>query len=112
IADSADALAETVVHGLRDPEFRDRLRMGGREIVTTIHNPLSIAQTYYDQLRPIAADTHERPMRVAFDMRWMIPGVAGGLENLARALLQQVIELDGHNRYTVILPACSRYDFD
>jgi glycosyltransferase involved in cell wall biosynthesis len=45
-------------------------------------------------------------------MRWMLPGLAGGLENLARALLDQILETDGYNRYTIILPTCSRYDFD
>jgi glycosyltransferase involved in cell wall biosynthesis len=52
------------------------------------------------------------PMRVAIDMRWMIPGVAGGIENLARAFMRQLLALDYSNQYTAILPARCRYDFD
>jgi glycosyltransferase involved in cell wall biosynthesis len=51
-------------------------------------------------------------MRVAIDMRWMIPGMAGGLENLARSFMHHLITIDRYNRYTAILPARSRYDFD
>ena len=54
----------------------------------------------------------ESPLRVALDMRWMIPGLAGGLENLARSFMRQLISLDRRNAYTAILPAQCRFDFD
>jgi glycosyltransferase involved in cell wall biosynthesis len=112
IADSADALADTVIRGLCDSGFRDRLRQGGREIVETFHDPKRIARRYYDHLGRSVAACRERPMRVALDMRWMLPGLAGGLENLARALLDQIVQIDAYNRYTVLLPTRCRYDFD
>jgi glycosyltransferase involved in cell wall biosynthesis len=45
-------------------------------------------------------------------MRWMIPGLAGGLENLARSFLLHLMELDRHNSYTAIVPARCSYDFN
>ena len=32
-------------------------------------------------------------------MRWMLPGVAGGIENLARAFMHELLALDATNQY-------------
>jgi glycosyltransferase involved in cell wall biosynthesis len=52
------------------------------------------------------------PLRVLIDLRWMRPGVAGGIENLSRAFLERLFHLDRFNEYTVLVPAEVRYDFD
>jgi hypothetical protein len=52
------------------------------------------------------------PLRAVIDLRWMRPGVAGGIENLARSFLNRLAQLDGFNRYTVLVPAEVRYGFD
>ena len=52
------------------------------------------------------------PLRAVIDLRWMRPGVAGGIENLSRSFLNHLVQLDGFNRYTVLVPAEVRYDFD
>jgi glycosyltransferase involved in cell wall biosynthesis len=38
--------------------------------------------------------------------------VAGGIENLSRSFLNQLLELDGLNRYNVSVPCEVKYDFD
>jgi glycosyltransferase involved in cell wall biosynthesis len=112
IADASDSMASTVVLGLSDPAFRDRLRLGGRDVARTRHDPGSVARTYESALREVvdARTKADEPMRVVLDMRWMVPGLAGGLEQLARSFLERLVELDHYNRYTVIVPARIRYD--
>jgi hypothetical protein len=51
-------------------------------------------------------------LRALIDLRWMRPGVAGGIENLARSFLQQLLDLDYVNQYTVLVPPEVRFDFD
>lgn len=51
-------------------------------------------------------------MRVTIDLRWMRPGHAGGIENLARSFLGELLSLDRSNSYRVLLPAAVAHDFD
>jgi glycosyltransferase involved in cell wall biosynthesis len=61
----------------------------------------------------VAAVARERRrMRVCLDLRWMIPGSAGGLEQQARALIGELRALDRVNLYSLILPAECRDDFE
>jgi glycosyltransferase involved in cell wall biosynthesis len=114
IADDAATMAERVIQGLRDEGFRNGLRHAGRNVALVEHHPARIAADYHRELRAVVADKarQDTPMRVALDMRWMLPGLAGGLENLARSFMRHLIALDRHNSYTAILPARCRYDFD
>ena len=113
IADDAPAMAATVVRALRDPAYRDRLRHEGRTIARTAHDPGHIAAHYHRELMATAVELagRARPMRIALDMRWMLPGVAGGIEQLARAFLHELMAIDRFNRYVAILPARTRHDF-
>lgn len=114
IADDAPTMAAMVVRALREPVLRDGLRQAGRQVATRHHHPPRIAADYYREMQAVAVETarQETPMRVALDMRWMLPGLAGGLENLARSFFRQLIALDRYNSYTAIMPARCRYDFD
>lgn len=51
-------------------------------------------------------------MRVVIDLRWMRPGLAGGIENLSRSFLSDLMRLDRVNAYSVLVPAEVRFDFD
>jgi len=51
-------------------------------------------------------------MHVLIDLRWMRPGLAGGIENLARSFLAELIDLDGTNEYSLFVPAELRHEFD
>jgi glycosyltransferase involved in cell wall biosynthesis len=114
IADGSHALAQTVERALCDPEVRARLRRAGRTVAQRYHDPALVAAGYMEALEQVAIEkaSIDEPMRVLLDMRWMIPGVAGGIENLARAFLQQLCMLDGRNEYAVIVPAQARYDLE
>jgi glycosyltransferase involved in cell wall biosynthesis len=52
------------------------------------------------------------PLHALIDLRWMHPGLAGGIENLSRSFLNHLLQLDSSNRYTVLVPSEVRYDFD
>jgi glycosyltransferase involved in cell wall biosynthesis len=112
IADGPEPTVAKVVQALTDPQFRDRLRLGGRHVARTSHDPRAVALIYESALRELVADraAADRPMRVVLDMRWMMPGLAGGLEQLARAFLDRLVAIDHYNHYTVIVPARTRHD--
>ncbi len=114
IADTPEALATTVADALGHPEIRARLRRGGRAVVVQHHAPSALSDGYFRELTTVALAkaASDSPMRVLLDMRWMLPGLAGGLENLARAFVAQLMELDRYNRYVLHLPSQCRHDFD
>jgi glycosyltransferase involved in cell wall biosynthesis len=114
IADDAERMAATVIRTLREPGLRDRLRHAGRTVAVEEHHPWRIASDYHCEIRATLAEKRQQdvPMQVALDMRWMVPGMAGGLENLARSFMHHLIGLDRYNAYTAILPARCGYDFD
>ena len=113
-ADDAVSMANTIVRLLREPELRSSVSKAGRHIVVTRHSWQEVAATYHQQLDAALqrVGRSSPPMRVCFDLRWMVPGLAGGVENLARSFLQELIKLDGWNRYTLLVPARCLYDFD
>ena len=114
LADDAPALAERVIQVLRDPALRDQIRAQGRGLVLTAHDPDTLARRYHDAIGAALRETcsPDEPLRVVIDLRWMRPGVAGGIENLSRSFMNHLLQLDGVNRYTVLVPAEVRYDFD
>lgn len=114
VADGAGPIADGVVRLLRDPGVRDRLRGAGRRLVVETHDPAAVGAAYHACLRDLVAERAraDDPLRVVLDVRWMVPGRAGGLEAVARELLARLLERDGRNRYVVLVPARSRFDFD
>lgn len=54
----------------------------------------------------------DEPFNALVDLRWMIPGMAGGVENLSRSFLNELRQLDHFNHYSVLLPGEARFDFD
>ena len=114
IADTVETMASAVVKALRDPALRDRVRHGGRVVAESRHNPERLAAGYHAELTAVARQKAEADtrMRVLIDMRWMLPGVAGGIETLARAFMHELLALDATNQYCALVPARCRYDFD
>jgi glycosyltransferase involved in cell wall biosynthesis len=114
VADATSELAGAVTAALSTPEVRDRLRQAGRSVVRSHHDPEGLAAGYFNELEALAVQKAalDVPMRVLLDMRWMVPGLAGGIENLARAFFLQLTTLDGYNAYTALVPARCRFDFD
>ena len=48
--------------------------------------------------------------KILIDLRWMIPGEAGGIENLSRSLLKELAEVDTSTQFTVLAPYQVKYD--
>jgi glycosyltransferase involved in cell wall biosynthesis len=114
LADDAATFAERVATLLGDRDARDRLRAAGRSVVVTRHDPARLTRRYWDGIERAAEARRavSPPYRAVVDLRWMHPGVAGGIENLSRAFLGELLRRDAWNRYTLLLPAECRYDFD
>jgi glycosyltransferase involved in cell wall biosynthesis len=114
LADGTRQLASAVSNALSRPDLRTRLGRAGRSVACREHNPALLTERYYAELARVCSEkaTREVPMRLMLDMRWMVPGLAGGLETLARSFLRELAAIDGHNEYSVLLPSRSRYDFD
>jgi len=51
-------------------------------------------------------------MRIWIDLRWMHPGLAGGIENLARSFVGELLRFDATNHYRLMMPAAAAEDFD
>jgi glycosyltransferase involved in cell wall biosynthesis len=114
IADDAHTIAEQTIQAIRDPGLRDQIRSKGRDLVISQHHPELLAQKYYQAIATVVRENGQQddPMRVIIDLRWMTPGVAGGIENLSRSFVKQLLDLDRFNQYKVLVPAQARYDFD
>ncbi len=114
IADDAETMAEQVIRAIQDRDLRDRVRARGRALIIRQHHPDKLAREYYQAIASVVREKRQRcaPMRAVIDLRWMRPGVAGGIENLSRSFLNHLLQLDGLNHYVVLTPAEVKYDFD
>ena len=114
LADDVQTLADRVVDAMSSPALRDRVRAHGRALVSSSHDPDALANRYADVIGAALRETAraEVPLHALIDLRWMRPAEAGGIENLSRSFLDQLIRLDHFNHYTVLVPAEVQYDFD
>ena len=107
IADDPRRLAAAVVSALEHPEVRDKVRQSGRQVVLRDHRAEQQAARFYGAIRAIAENKRKLngPRRFLIDLRWMKPGLAGGIENLARSFLKELARVDPINHYIVWVPA-------
>jgi glycosyltransferase involved in cell wall biosynthesis len=116
VADAAADFAKAALRALGDDSWREGLSTSGRAIVVDRHDPHTITRAYARDLARVgaarAAAMSAAPMRVAIDMRWMLPGVAGGIEQVARAFMRELLAIDRVNHYRLIVPAQIAHGFD
>jgi glycosyltransferase involved in cell wall biosynthesis len=112
VADDDRAFAACTMTALTDPAARSRIRRRGRAIACTRHDPDTLAAGYAREVTGVLASRRGRPMRVLVDLRWMHPGVAGGIENMSRSFVARLLALDRYNHYRLLVPATVRFDFD
>jgi glycosyltransferase involved in cell wall biosynthesis len=112
IADDAHTFASRVIDVLSNHETRQDAGARGRELVCVQHRPDALSRKYYAAIVETAGRMREQPMHAAIDLRWMRPGVAGGIENLSRSFVDELIKLDRFNRYTLLVQSEVKYDFD
>ena len=121
LANDAEAFATAVSALLERPETGLPLIAGGARAVAA-HTPDRVVPRYHAAVTAAGTtDPNSRPLHLAFDLRWMIPGSAGGLEQHARALIDALLERVQHPdskrpeptiHTTLILPLECRTDFD
>ena len=114
IADDADTMAKRVINVLHSSHLSQKIGEGGYRVVSRYHHPQKLSKKYYDTMVSVLKGKKTRvgPMRTLIDLRWMLPGMAGGIEDLARSFLNELKNLDHFNRYTLLLPSKIKYDFD
>ena len=114
IADDGQEMAEKTIQVIQNPLLRDGIRGEGRDLVAKQHHPEKLAQKYYQAIFSTFQERkrQRRTLEVLIDLRWMRPGAAGGIENLSRSFLNQLLELDALNQYNVLVPSEVKYDFD
>lgn len=115
VADGAPDLAQAVTTALTDTALRARLCGAGRAQVLERHDPRRVASGLYARLEATAraARPPGRPLRALIDLRWMAPGLAGGLETVGRALLNELAQdATTDARFTVIAPAALAAEVD
>lgn len=114
IADTPETMAADVILALTDPHYREKLSQHGRSLAENEHNPTAVSQQYSTAVREVAFEkwSKQTSMRVAIDLRWMIPGRAGGIEQAARAFINQLGKADSKNEYVLLLDPRCIPDFD
>ncbi len=114
LADDAAGFAAAVGRVLAGAGQEAAVVAGGLASVRA-HAAARVTERYRRAVAAAAVKAPAAPrgaMHLSIDMRWMVPGSAGGLEQLARALTGALLSLDRVNRYTLILPAQCAADFD
>jgi glycosyltransferase involved in cell wall biosynthesis len=114
IADDAQTMASKVVEVVQNPKLSERVSKQGRHIVISKHNPDILSKKFYNEMESMALENYKQsnPMKVLIDLRWMLPGLAGGIENLSRSFINSLVRIDRFNDYSILLPTQIKYDFD
>ena len=69
-------------------------QMPGTEITRVTDEPGDLyGREYYEAIGSALRDTggRDEPLRAVIDLRWMRPGVAGGIENLSRSFMNRLL---------------------
>ena len=114
IADDTEQMIRQILRVLSDKNLKERIKKGGRDIILTEHNPVTIAQKYYQSIVEVyqQKQAREKSKCTVIDLRWLKPGLPGGIERLARSFIQELIRLDGQNEYIVYGSSAIKFDFD
>jgi glycosyltransferase involved in cell wall biosynthesis len=114
IADDSKGLASKTIKALLDPSLSGEISKKGRKVVVREHHPDVLGKNYYDAIRRVLLEKRatSRPMRILIDLRWMIPGLAGGIEDLSRSFINCLQRLDHFNHYGLLVPAQQKYDLN
>ena len=114
IADDPNTMAAQVIKVLNSPELAEKIGRNGHDVVSRCHDPTKLSRKYHDAIVSIfdIKKARERPLRTTIDLRWMFPGIAGGIETLTRSFIGELKDLDWFNRYTLLVPSEVKYDFD
>lgn len=114
ISNGTNELANRLSEVLQDHGMRQRISMKGREGVILHHDPDTLGEKFYRAIYFSwkKQGIEDRTFNVVVDLRWMKPGIAGGIENLSRSFIQYLTSVDASNHYTLLVPTEVRFEFD
>jgi glycosyltransferase involved in cell wall biosynthesis len=114
IANDAITMANKVIKVLKDPSLSELIGRDGHGLVVNQHHPSKLSRKYYQAIASVVREKRGKagPIHTVIDLRWMLPGIAGGIENLSRSFINELSERDFFNHYTMLVPSLVKYDFD
>ncbi len=111
IADSAKDFADAAIKILQDETLKNQICRKGKDVVREQHNPALLTEKFYTAIQnALDKKRKQTPKRVFIDLRWMIPGWAGGIENLSRSLIKELAKIETTNQFTILVPSRVKYD--
>ncbi len=93
IRDEPASIAAQVVELLREPCPATVLRTA-RSLVEAQHSPQVACPPLATQLKVAASRRRQSPPRVLYDLRWLVPGKVGGVEQMTRELVDEIASFD------------------
>ena len=114
IADDPKTMVEKVITALENPNLSESIGREGKKLIINQHNPGILSKRYYNAITSVARKKEENggAIHTVIDLRWMLPGTAGGIENLSRSFINELLQQDVFNRYSLLVPSAAKYDFD
>lgn len=111
VADEPEEFAERIVELISDPELAGRLTATGSRFVREHHAVEVAAQAFTSTVSRALAIKRAQPFRMLYDVRWMHPGSAGGIEQLVYELVAHLSKLDSQNFYRFFGPRSALLDW-
>lgn len=93
IRNEPTAFADEVVSLLRNDAPSSVLH-AARALVEKQHAPLASSPQIAHQLKAAVSRRKIMPPRVLYDLRWLVPGKAGGVEQMSRELIDEIASFD------------------
>ncbi len=113
IADDAEQMVRQILKVLSDKNFKEYVKKGGRNIILTEHNPVTLTRKYYQNIAKVYQQKRtQQNMHILIDLRWLKPGLPGGIERLARSFIQELVNLDDQNEYIIYGSSTIKFEFD
>ncbi|NQT32906.1 MAG: glycosyltransferase [Candidatus Omnitrophica bacterium] len=111
IANDAKTMADNVIKALKNPTLSERIGRHGHDLVVNQHRPSELSRKYHEAIVSVVKEKAGH-IHTLIDLRWMVPGVAGGIENMSRSFINELFEQDSFNHYSLLVPSLTKYDFD
>ena len=93
IRDEPTAFANQVVSLLRNDAPSSVLH-AARSLVEKQHAPLASSPQIAHQLKAAVNRRKKMPPQVLYDLRWLVPGKVGGVEQMSRELIDEIASFD------------------
>lgn len=110
LEDTPAQFAERVISLLASPPSKTLLDTAKTQVQETNSIPAA-AGSFEKLVRSGIAGRRTRPYRLLYDLRWMKPGHAGGVEQMSYELIQAISHIDHQNDYRIYGPRSALHDW-